>query len=116
MKQHLLSRLEAWTTAAREHLSGIQSDPGESLHRVTGELDMATSPQLDECLKNLNGAPITVDLSAVTFMDSGGIAAISAAMKHAYEHGSTFALRGVQPFQRRLLEIVGLAKQLDLDG
>jgi anti-sigma B factor antagonist len=95
---------------------GVEQVAGGTVVRVAGELDLVTSLQLDECLKNLNGVPITVDLSAVTFMDSCGMAAISAAMKHADQHGSTFALRGVQPFQRRLLEIVGLAEQLDLDG
>jgi anti-anti-sigma factor len=82
---------------------------------VTGELDMDTSAQLGECLKNLDGGPVTVDFSAVTFMDSSGIAAIARAMKHAARHRSTFALRSVQPNQRRLLEIAGLAEQLDLD-
>jgi len=82
---------------------------------VTGELDMDTSAQLEECLNSLDGAPITVDFSALTFMDSSGIAAISTALKHAAQQGSKFAVRGVQPNQWRLLEIVGLAEQLNVD-
>jgi len=75
--------------------------------------DVAGTRRLPE---ELERAPITVDFSAVTFMDSGGVAVIARAMKHAAEYGSRFALRGVQPHQWRLLEIVGLAEQLDLDG
>jgi anti-anti-sigma factor len=82
---------------------------------VGGELDMETAPRLDECLQSLDGAPITVDFSCVTFMDSAGIAVIVRAVKHAAHNASTFALRNVQPNQRRLLELVGLADLCDDD-
>jgi anti-anti-sigma factor len=100
---------EAFALAVEEAVTG-------TVVWVTGELDMATSPCLDECLESLNGVPVTVDFSAVTFMDSGGIAAIVRALKHSARHGSRFALRGVQPNQWRLLEIVGVAEQLEHDG
>ena len=45
--------------------------------RVAGELDMATAPRLDECLAGLGRQPVTLDLSALTFMYSGGIAVIT---------------------------------------
>jgi len=102
--------------AAEDFSLAVEEAANGTVVWVTGELDMATSPELDDCLRSLNGAPITVDFSAVTFMDSGGVAVIARAMKHAAEHGSRFALRGVQPNQWRLLEIVGLAEQLDVDG
>jgi anti-sigma B factor antagonist len=83
--------------------------------RVAGELDMATAPRLDECLAGLGRQPVTLDLSALTFMYSGGIAVITKAMRHANEHDTSFAVRGVQPIQRRLFEITGLAEVLHLD-
>jgi len=47
-------------------------------------------------------------------MDSGGIAVIAKPLRRAAIVGSTFAARGVQPMQRRLFEITGLAEQLHL--
>ena len=81
--------------------------------RVEGELDMATAPQLDQCLAYLGAKSLTLDLTALTFMDSGGIAIIVKAAKRAAEHDTSFAVRGVQPIQRRLFEITGLAELLN---
>ena len=83
--------------------------------RVGGEVDMATAPQLDECLVNLASGSVTLDLSAVTFIDSGGLKVLVRAIKRAAETNTRFAVRGVQPAQQLLLEITGLAELLDRD-
>ncbi len=45
---------------------------------VTGEIDMETAPALREALATAAAAPgpLVVDLSAVTFLDSAGVAAL----------------------------------------
>ena len=43
--------------------------------RVMGEVDLATSPQLRECLTGLDGI-VVVDLSDVGFLDSSGLNAL----------------------------------------
>jgi hypothetical protein len=41
-----------------------------------GAIDIATAPRLDECLLRLSGEPVVVVFSAVTFMDSNGLAVV----------------------------------------
>ena len=100
---------------AEEFSVAVEQGANGTVVWVAGEVDLATSPQLDECLKSLNGAPVAVDFSMVTVIDVSGIATIVRAMNHAAELGTSFALRDVQPMQRRVLEIAGLAEDLDLD-
>ena len=81
---------------------------------VTGEIDMATAPTLDECLTGLAGDTV-VDFSGVTFMDSNGVAILARAMKRASDHNVTFSVRGLRPAQRHILEITGLGEHLTLE-
>lgn len=48
------------------------------LVRVTGEVDLATAPQLLEALTaaTVGGAPVRVDLTAVVYLDSAAMAAL----------------------------------------
>src|SRR5690349_14160236 len=57
----------------RAFLVGVERNDDETVVRVTGEIDLATAPRLEECLLELDGQAITLDLSAVTFMDATGI-------------------------------------------
>jgi anti-anti-sigma factor len=56
---------------------------GTAMFHLTGELDMAGRPVLDEAIGDAvaAGGPILLDLSDVSFMDSTGINAILAAAK-----------------------------------
>src|SRR4051794_25658657 len=58
----------------------VEQDGRGSVVRIIGELDMATAPQLRECLTHLEGTSVTLDFAGVTFMDSGGIAVLACAM------------------------------------
>jgi anti-sigma B factor antagonist len=93
----------------------VERDGRGSVVRIIGELDMATAPQLQECLRDLEGTTVTLDFSGVTFMDSGGIAVLASAMKRASERSAELRLRGVRPAQMRILEITGMADQLTFD-
>lgn len=46
---------------------------GCTVINVTGELDQATAPQLEEALVACNGSQPVVDLTALTFIDSSGL-------------------------------------------
>ena len=54
----------------------VQPEP--SVLFLSGELDMATAEQLSSALAPAvtEGGPITVDISALTFMDSTGVHAL----------------------------------------
>ena len=43
---------------------------------VSGELDIATTPRLRDCLDDCNGHRLTVDFSGVTFLDSSALAVL----------------------------------------
>ena len=85
----------------------VEDDGPHVLISVSGELDIATGPQLRECLTDFAGRSMTLDLSGVTFMDSSGVAALATALT---QH-SNVVLRGVGPVQRRVLEATGLAER-----
>ncbi len=77
---------------------------------VIGEVDIDTAPRMrDALLAGLAaGKPVVADLSAVTFMDSGGLSALITTHRAAVAAGLPFRLQDVPPAVRRLLEITGM--------
>ena len=93
----------------------VDQDSHRSVVWITGELDIATAPRLRECLVDLNGRSVTLDFSGVTFMDSGGIAVLAWAMKRTRRGGAELRVRGVRAAQMQVLEITGIADDLDFE-
>lgn len=81
---------------------------------ATGELDAASSVDLGQALDTaLNaGQGITLDLSAVTFIDSSALRVVVAALRHASDEGQPFSVPGASDAVRRLFEITGLSSFL----
>lgn len=78
---------------------------------VAGELDMHTSPALQERLDmfGLVDAPkVAVDLSGVPFMDSSSLGVLVVGLKRLREHGGALALVGVTGSPRKVLSITGI--------
>ena len=78
---------------------------------VAGELDMHTSPALQEKLEALSvgDAPkVAVDLSAVPFMDSSTLGMLVASLKRLKERGGDLALVGVAGSPQKVLSITGI--------
>ncbi|WP_049564692.1 STAS domain-containing protein [Nonomuraea sp. SBT364] len=79
--------------------------------RLSGEIDLFTSPALRQRLWNTlshsNGL-LVLDLSQVTFCDAGGLAVLIGTQSRAKARGITVALTGLRPFMTRLLRISGL--------
>jgi len=78
-----------------------------------GELDVASSPVLEEELARASEAQLVViDLRALEFIDSTGLGVLVRAHQQAQEQGRGFALvRGLGQVER-LLVLTGLADQL----
>jgi len=74
---------------------------------VAGEVDLATAPQLQTCLKALDGA-VVIDLRDVAFLDSTGITAFIVAFKRLSADGGGLTLRNPSSAVTKTLEIVGL--------
>jgi anti-sigma B factor antagonist len=94
--------------------------------RVTGEIDIQSSPILDEHLQKAQGegaSSIVVDLSEVTFLDSTGLSVLVTALQRGQDAGGGVRLTSPRPNVRRVLEVTGLAEvfhveppSLDPDG
>lgn len=83
---------------------------------VGGDLDIVTSPQLDEYLtKAEDGCTrIILDLSEVNFLDTSALAVIVGHWKKAEAAGGTLALAGARYRYTKTLWITGLADKLTL--
>jgi anti-sigma B factor antagonist len=85
-------------------------EPGTSATTIalSGELDMATVPILEEHLVRAEAdgvAAIVIDLVEVTFIESVGLHAFVAARERAEANGRQLLLFGVKPELRRVFEL-----------
>lgn len=85
-------------------------ETGTTVVRATGEIDVATAPQIEARLLALidEGGPVSLDLNDVTFIDSSGLRALVTARQKADENSVEFLLAGRSPAVDRLLEVTGL--------
>ena len=84
---------------------------GYQIVSVTGELDIATAEQaysyISEVIDGLP-APVTVDLSGLTFCDASGLGALARIARHAREVGRQLMLTSARPSLLRIMRITGL--------
>ena len=88
---------------------------GDRLHPVVvvrGEIDVASSPTLRAELAELlarGAGSITLDLAAVSFIDSSGLGVLVGALKRLRDGGGeTFNIVAARNGVRRVFEITGL--------
>jgi anti-sigma B factor antagonist len=80
---------------------------------VSGELDVASSPELERELALLDGEEIVViELGQITFIDSTGLGVLVRAHQRALERGHRLALVRGSGQVKRLLSMTGLDDQL----
>jgi anti-sigma B factor antagonist len=85
---------------------------------VRGELDLAHAADLKATLVRelAAGTSVLLDLSAVEFIDSTGLAAIVTALNHSKGPGAQLRLdSNLQPQARRLMELTGVLALLSSD-
>ncbi|TCM49362.1 STAS domain-containing protein [Kribbella sp. VKM Ac-2568] len=83
--------------------------------RVSGDLDLETSPELTDQLKVLLGPHLLViDLTDVEFMDSTGLGVLVGAHKESSSRGGSLALVGAQHRVQKILRITKLHKVFTL--
>lgn len=80
---------------------------------LSGEIDIATVEDLrragSRCLDAVEAsAPLEVDMSAVSFIDSSGLGALVSIRRLAESAGHATVLVGLSPSIARLLELTGL--------
>ncbi len=84
---------------------------------VSGELDLASSPALEEELTRIgdSGSEILIlDLRELDFMDSTGLSVIVKAHQRSQESGRRFGLVKGRPQVQRLLSLTGVAERMAL--
>ena len=91
---------------------GVERHGGTSVVSVAGEVDMASAPQLRQCLLDTDGN-VVVDLHAVSFLDSSGIAVLAEASTRLALSGGTLTLRKPQGTVRKALHVIGLVDWIE---
>lgn len=95
-------------------MTGTLTPPAATV-TVSGEIDICTCEAMRDALAaGLGPGPVhlTVDLSAVTFIDASGIGVLLAIRALAAEAGGSLTLRAPSRAVRRLVEILGLGEVL----
>lgn len=78
---------------------------------VTGEIDVATAPQLRECLHRViaaGNATVVLDLLGVSFLDSTALGVLVGALKRCREQGGDLHVVVADPRILKIFEITGL--------
>jgi len=83
---------------------------------IHGDLDIVTSPGLDDCLTELETSHdrIILDLADVDFLDTSALAVIVGHWKKAESAGGMLGLAGARYRYTKTLWITGLADRLTL--
>ncbi|REK20461.1 MAG: anti-sigma factor antagonist [Actinobacteria bacterium] len=83
---------------------------------VDGGLDLASAPQLDECLERAvrGDGTVELDLSRVDFVDCAGWRPITAAASSLEEDGRSLRIVALSPAAARLVELIGEQPGIEL--
>jgi anti-sigma B factor antagonist len=88
---------------------------GNQIISVTGELDVATAEQayayisdVIDAWPGLSPAPVSVDLSGLTFCDASGLGALARTARHARQAGRQLKLTKARPSLLKIMRITGL--------
>jgi anti-sigma B factor antagonist len=95
----------------------LQPHPDAALLAISGELDIASAPLLEEELQKIHPEQtklVVVDLREVEFMDSTGLSTIVRAHQRLSEQNCELTLVKGPPQVQRLLDLTGVAERLRL--
>ena len=79
--------------------------------RVSGELDLVTAPRFGRALMEAaaqSAGNVIVDFTDVRFFDAGTLGVLAVTATPMRQQGKRILLRGLSPFQKRLLRICEL--------
>ena len=96
---------------AQLELSTRTGANGYQIVSVTGELDIATAEQAYSYISEvIDGrlAPVTVDLSGLTFCDASGLGVLARAARYARQKGRQLMLDSARPSLLKIMRITGL--------
>jgi len=97
--------------------TAIEESRDVSVVRLTDRFDAYTAPVVKEKLLELQAAgrvKIVVDLSAVDFVDSTGLATLVAGLKHCRKAGGDLMLAGLRPRVKVIFELTRLDRAFQI--
>jgi anti-sigma B factor antagonist len=85
---------------------------------VSGDIDLATSPELRKALlrefRELKTPRVVLNLGAVRYIDSSGVASLVEGLKASRDVGSRFILFGLNKTVREVLQLSKLVKIFEI--
>jgi anti-anti-sigma factor len=97
-----------------------ESGPEANVVYLAGELDLDTCDGIADALCDVPHSTVIADLSAVTFMDSSGLAQFISALRSIEARGDRLEFRGAGKQVRMVFDVTGLSDMLgqneDPDG
>jgi anti-anti-sigma factor len=96
---------------AQLELSCRTDSDGQQVVSMAGELDIATAEQAYAYVSDIiddRPAPVSVDLSELTFCDAAGLGALARIARHARQAGRQLSLSSVRPSLLKIMRITGL--------
>jgi len=89
----------------------VQEQNGWAVVAIEGEIDLHTSPEIRKELAartKVKKARLLIDLAAVTYIDSSGLATFIEAMQKLRKGGGEIALAGLSETVRHVFEVARL--------
>jgi anti-sigma B factor antagonist len=116
--QHANPEISRLGAEMQSHFRVEVSNKGEAaVISIRGELDLASSPALEEELERVaksDATLVVVDLRNLEFMDSTGLSVLVRAHQRAAQSSQRFGLAGGSQQVQRLLSLTGVADRLVL--
>ncbi len=85
--------------------------------RVTGEIDMATTPALRSCLTECLAegfTHVTMDMTEMEFIDSSGLGVLVWALKELRARGGELIIKNPPSIAKKILGVSGLSPYLEI--
>lgn len=99
-------------TISARHLDKI------TIFDVSGDIDLATSPELRKALlrelRDLRMPRVVLNLKAVRYIDSSGVASLVEGLRASRDVGSRFILFGMNTTVREVLQLSKLLKVFEI--
>ncbi len=96
----------------------VKRDGPSSVVYVSGDVDLYSSPQLRETVldlfQNRGQEKVIVNLSAVEYIDSSGIASLVEGLQEARKRKGRFVLTGLNEGPRHVLELTRLLNVFEI--
>lgn len=98
-------------------LAQIHVDPQTATLVVSGELDLASTPEFAAAVERTlesQARALVIDLSALEFIDSTGVRALVKGYERAVDYGKRCSVVNGGPQVSRILEMTGVDRQMHI--